>query len=145
MIAASNPARSTNHKQQSETVATSMRSNVGSAKPQRRVFQMDHNGETSNTISLRLLRTHFANRNRTRGGERNGVQCWRGHRVTPPELASHFVCPLFASPFFDTLARVRRLDPRRSTTLQPQGCVRCKTEPTVELSVGLEKQISTHS
>ena len=32
----------------------------------------------------------------------NGAQCWRGHRVTPPELAGHFVCPLCLTLFRHT-------------------------------------------
>ena len=28
------------------------------------------------------------------------MQCWRRHRVTPPELASHFVCPFCLTLFF---------------------------------------------
>ena len=51
---------------------------------------------------------------------------------------------LFASPFFVTLAPVRHLDPTSFTTIQAQTCVRCKTEPTIELSAGLEKQSVHH-
>ena len=57
----------------------------------------------------------------------NGMQCWRGHRVTPPELASHFVCPLCLTLFFDTVVRVRHLDPKSCMTVWPQGCVHLRT------------------
>ena len=43
---------------------------------------------------------------------------------------------LFASPFFDTLARARHLDPRSSLTARAEKRVRCKTEPIIEFSVG---------
>ena len=88
--------------------------------------------------------THSASLNRTRGGET--MECSVGVDTAPRlqswQAASYV---LFASPFFHTVARVRHLDPRTYITVRAQGCVHCKTKPIIELSVRLEKQISTQS
>ena len=60
----------------------------------------------------------------------------------PPRHASRAGKPLhmFSLPRpFPTQSPVRHLDPRSSTINRAQRCVRCKIEPTIELSVGLER------
>ena len=55
---------------------------MGSAKPRDVFYQKDNKRGTT----LRKPEPHPRRRD-------NGVQCWSAHRVTPRELASHFVCP----------------------------------------------------
>ena len=88
--------------------------------------------------------THSASQNRTRGGET--MECSVGvataSRLQSWQATSYVV---FVSPFFDTLARVRPLDPSSSATIRAQCAFNCNTEPTIEFSVGLEQQISSLS
>ena len=77
-----------NRNQQRETVATftTFRSNVGSAKPRDVFSKWTTNAKPQNTNSLRLLRKHTPQTGTAPTRRDNGVQCWRGHRVTPPDL-----------------------------------------------------------
>ena len=134
----------TNRNQQRETVATSItfRSNVGSAQPRDVFFQVDHKLETQTLFPYDCVGDTLRKPEPHRGGEITecSVGVATASRLQNWQTTSHV---LFASPFFDTLAPVRHLDPRSSITIRPQGCVRCKTKPIIEFSVGFEQQVSS--